>query len=103
MGWLSVAKRNKVNISNSGLDALATFSFDSNHLEKKTFLTQKMLSRGFLAANVFYPSIAHTDDLIQKYLDALDDIFYQLGKMEENELSKALAGRICHGGFKRIN
>ena len=34
-----------------------------------------MLKRGFLAGTSFYPSITHTKDIRDKYMDALDDVF----------------------------
>ena len=102
-GWVNVAKSNGVDVSVTGLDALATFSFDIMHLERKTFLTKEMLDKGFLAANVFYPSIAHTEELLIRYLDSLNDVFYQLSQKDDEELKMSINGPICHSGFKRIN
>ncbi|MDB4124768.1 aminotransferase class III-fold pyridoxal phosphate-dependent enzyme [Schleiferiaceae bacterium] len=102
-GWQNIANSNDLRVTISGLDALATFSFDGMHLERKTFLTQEMLSRGYLAANVFYPSISHHDEVINNYLEALHEVFYLMSKLDDDELIEHIKGPICHSGFKRIN
>ena len=62
-----------------------------------------MLKKGFLAANVIYPSIAHEDELVIRYLEALNDVFYEISNKSEEELISSIEGPLCHAGFKRIN
>ena len=56
-GWLSLAKNNNVDIKIFGLDALASFVFDSQDGTKyKTLISQEMLKLGFLGSTIFYAS-----------------------------------------------
>jgi hypothetical protein len=63
-----------------------------------------MLKRGFLASNVSYVSIAHTEDIINEYLLAAKEVFTLIENANnENNLSSLLEGPICHSGFSRLN
>ena len=102
--WEAIAQQNKVEISISGLDAIPSFSFEHNHLASKTYLTQEMLQFGFLASNVVFCSTAHDDATIDRYLDCLNSVFFQIGKMQDyDELVGALKYDICNDTFKRLN
>jgi hypothetical protein len=39
-----------------------------------------MIDKGFLAGNKLYVSIAHSDELIKKYLNNIDIIFKEIKK-----------------------
>ena len=88
-----------------GLEALTTFSFDSpNSLAYKTFLTQEMLKKGYLAGSSFYASISHSRVILDEYFEALSPIFKVLKECEmHRDIMTLLDGPICHGGFKRLN
>ena len=104
--WKRMAQSHGLTLQISGLPALISFSFKSNaHLAYKTYITQEMLKRGFIAATSVYVSIAHTQAVITDYFDALDDIFVTIAKCERQELNilDLLESPICHGGFKRLN
>ena len=59
-----------LDITVSGIPAMTTYSFNSENAAKyKTFITQEMLKKGFLASTNFYACTAHKDehlDLILK-------------------------------------
>ena len=40
--------------------------------EYKTLITQEMLKKGYLASNSIYLSVAHTDQILNSYLDNLN-------------------------------
>ena len=104
--WQKIAKKNNINILISGIPALSTFSIVSNDwLKYKTFLTQEMLKKGYLAGNAFFVSIAHEKKILIKYLENLDQIFYKISKFENKEknIDEFIDGEICHSGFKRLN
>jgi glutamate-1-semialdehyde aminotransferase len=105
-GWEQLANSHSLSISISGIPSLTTYTFNSpNNLLYKTFITQEMLKKGFLASTNFYASIAHEDDDFSNYFDALNQI-YELIYKHENEkidLEKFLEGPICHSGFSRLN
>ena len=88
-----------------GLEALTTFSFNSpNSLAYKTFLTQEMLKKGYLAGSSFYASISHSRVILDEYFEALSPIFKVLKECETHrDIMTLLDGPICHGGFKRLN
>ena len=102
--WEKIAKSSKVEILQSGLPALASFSFKKDPLMRKTFFSQEMLKQNFLASNSFYASLAHTDEILDNYFSAVENIFDLIGSLEDGgELSQRLEGSVCHGGFRRLN
>ena len=84
---------------------MAGFTFNSaNHLAYKTYITQEMLKKGFLAGTSMYACIAHTPEIIDAYFDALDPIFKEIREFEDGkDVMKALEGPVCQSGFKRLN
>ena len=103
--WQQIANKHKVSISQWGLPALAGFSFNSNqNLEYKTYITQEMLKKGYLAGNSIYVSIAHSTEILSGYFYELEKLFVDIREFEngKNVYSK-LNGPVCHGGFKRLN
>ena len=103
--WIKLAKSHDLKINTWGLSSLSGFSFESNDvLAYKTFITQEMLKKGYLAANSVYVCIDHTPDIIEGYFNALTPIFKQIKKCEEGgNIYSLLDGEICHSGFKRLN
>jgi glutamate-1-semialdehyde 2,1-aminomutase len=72
-------------------------------LPAKTFFTQEMLKRGFLASNVIYLSMAHTEEVIDNYALAVKDIINQFQKqISDGCISQLLDGPVCHSGFQRL-
>ena len=69
----------------------------------RTLFTQLMLNEGFLAGSGFYPTLAHTDELVEKYSIAVDKVFGKLKIMlDNNTLEKSMEGSEAHTGFKRL-
>lgn len=104
--WNILAQNHGLNISISGIPALSTYSFNyENNLIYKTFITQEMLKKGFLASTNFYACIKHTDQIIDNYFNELDQVYKNIAKAEKGELdtSKMLSSEVCHSGFKRLN
>lgn len=104
--WLELAKANEISISVSGIPSLSTFAFNSpNHLKYKTFLTQEMLKKGFLASTLFYASVAHSLEYIDLYAEQLLPIFHIITQCEKGELNidELLEAPVCHAGFQRLN
>lgn len=105
-GWNKLATEENVSISVNGIPALSTYSFNSkNALEYKTFVTQEMLKKGFLASTLFYASVAHKEEHIESYLNALQEVFRTIHECEEgiSDIHSLLEGPVCHSGFKRLN
>lgn len=104
--WKSLANAHNLSISVSGIPALSTYAFNSTSaLEYKTFITQEMLKKRFLASTNFYACTAHTDSLIENYFDVLDGVYKTISDCEKGSKSilDLLEGPVCHSGFKRLN
>lgn len=104
--WRKLADTYGVDISINGIPALSTFAFQSpNHLKYKTFLTQEMLKKGFLASTLFYACTEHSEQYIEQYTNHLAEVFQTIAKCENNQLDidSLLEGAVCHSGFKRLN
>lgn len=105
-GWLKLAEENNLQIAISGIPALSTYVFKSKHaIAYKTFITQEMLKKGFLASTNFYASITHTDEYFDNYFNALNKIYHVIDKCEQGiiNINSLLEGPVCHVGFQRLN
>ncbi len=103
--WQQLADKHGLKIDHWGLPALTGFTFNSAHaLAYKTYLTQEMLSKGYLASNSVYVSVEHTPEVIDGYFSHLDPVFSTIKECEEGrDVMSLLKGPVCHGGFKRLN
>jgi glutamate-1-semialdehyde 2,1-aminomutase len=75
-----------------------------NNQKYKTLITQEMLKNGFLASNTVYSSVAHSQEIINRYFYELDKVF-KLIQMCENgyNIDKILKFPVSIQGFQRIN
>jgi glutamate-1-semialdehyde 2,1-aminomutase len=103
--WQKLADDHQLSISQWGIPALTGFSFNSdNNLAYKTYITQEMLKKGYLAANSIYVSVAHTNQILDSYFYELNKLFTDIRDFEDGkDVMTLLKGPVCHGGFKRIN
>lgn len=104
--WQELADIHNIPIQVNGLPALIGFSISSDkNLAYKTFITQEMLKKGFLAAMSIYVSVVHTPEILNPYFDELNNLFKVIKNCENGEQSieSLLEGPVCHGGFKRLN
>ncbi len=83
---------------------LARFVFE--HAEAnalRTLFTQRMLARGYLATAAFTPTLAHTEDVVAAYGEAVREVFKELAEgIEKNDINERLAGPPAHEGFRRL-
>ena len=103
--WQSLADKHGLSITQWGIPALCGFTFNSkNNLAYKTYITQEMLAKGYLAGNSIYSCICHTPEIMDAYFFELDKLFATIRQFEEGRgVMKELHGPVCHGGFKRLN
>jgi len=69
-----ISKKYGLKIKISGLDSLIRFEFiniRNKNIFYKEFINQ-MLKKGFLASNVLYLSVSHSNKLIKLYLKSFD-------------------------------
>jgi glutamate-1-semialdehyde aminotransferase len=105
-GWKKIADMHGVKIHVSGIYPLSHFEFSyKNSLAMKTYFTQEMLKLGFLAATGFYVSLAHTEEIIDEYLNAYETVFVKIEDIISNNknIEDYLEDEICHAGFERLN
>jgi len=103
--WRELADKYKLDILTWGLPALSGFTFSSKNAQSyKTYVTQEMLKKGFLASNSIYVCTEHSQELIDMYFAELDPIFSVIRECEEGrDISDYLEGPVSHSGFKRLN
>lgn len=89
----------------AGLDAIPEFVIESEHwTEIKTFITQEMLSRGFLASSAIYFSTEHDEESISDYKEAFSEVIRETRElMEGGNLRSKLRGSTPKIGFRRFN
>ena len=91
-------------VVDDGYPCLAHFRFDDEEgNELRTYYTQLMLERGFLAGLQFYPSLAHSEDVLAKFDLAADAVFAEIADaLGKGEVKKRLKGPPGHTGFARL-
>ena len=82
------------------------FDFEENKLEQKTLYTMLMKKEGFLGNTAIYPTLAHTDEILSLYREAIDRVFAEIAKTDKEggkeALLEAIGGQVCQTGFKRL-
>jgi glutamate-1-semialdehyde 2,1-aminomutase len=101
--WKILSNLYNLNIKIHGLEALPQFFFPlEKNLMYKTLITQEMLKKKILASNVIYCSIAHKKNILSRYFDILNDIFYKISKVEKGEknIKEYLNTDVCLSGIR---
>ena len=63
-----------------------------------------MLNEGYLASNMVYLSAAHNEELIDKYIEAINPTLKLIKEAENGlKIEHLIEGEICHSGFERLN
>lgn len=105
-GWTKAAEKTGMQIHTSGILPLIHFEFAyDNVLAHKTYFTQQMLKKGYLAATALYVSLAHTEEIVEGYLDACRCVFQEIAQIHAagKPIEECLDGPVCHAGFERLN
>lgn len=102
--WETSGKKYGLPIEVNGFPCLAHFGFQSDESEKlRTIYTQLMLKKGFLAGCSIYPTMAHTDDIMSHYFDAIDKVFQIMAEsLHAESIDSLLEGKVAHSGFTRL-
>ena len=98
--WSELSKKHNVPIKVMGSNAIPSFEFCSQHIEKKTYLTQEMIKNKILATNMIYITIFHSEENIKKYVKILDKVFFNISK---EKIKNILKSKICFKPINRIN
>jgi glutamate-1-semialdehyde 2,1-aminomutase len=102
--WSRISREAGLTLHPSGLPSLSTYAIEEFELlPMKTYVTQQMLKRGFIAGNAFYASIAHTDSILQRYEENLLVVFQEMANFSNSlELESHLDSGLAQSGFKRL-
>lgn len=105
-GWAKEAATVGLELHIGGIYPMSHFEVKGNQaLACKTYFTQEMLKKGYLASTAFYASLAHTEDVVDHYLIACGEVFKAISDMIKSgkDVADALDGPVCHAGFQRLN
>lgn len=106
-GWIRVGQRLGVPVKTSGHAALLHLSFDHEQAGAlNTLLTARMLDRGFLTGSGFYPSYAHKEHHVARYLAAIEPVFVELAEAirlgDVLQRLQSIGVPVRHTGFARL-
>jgi glutamate-1-semialdehyde 2,1-aminomutase len=103
-GLEAIAAKHGVKLKLAGHPPLTTMAFDDpESLALQTLLTVRMLARSILASGAFYTSLAHTEEHVDRYLGAADEIFAELSEAaRRGDAAARIGGPIRHSGFARL-
>lgn len=103
--WREAAGRAGLPVKVDGFPCLGHFAFDHPRGDVlRTLFTQQMLGRGFLAGTGFYPTLAHTEEILKRYAAAVEDVFGEIAAILRagDEPARHLRGPVAHSGFRRL-
>ncbi len=88
-----------------GIPSLTGYSFKSeSNLKYKTLVAQEMLKKGYLASTLCYICTEHKKNIIDNYLENLDNVYKLIANCEDGQdIDSLLEGPVCNSGFKRLN
>lgn len=102
--WEDLAKKHGLSIHIGGFKPLIHFTFNSNHAVNISYFSQEMLKRGFLAGSGFYTMYAHTENDVEKYKQAVDEVFGKLSALIKTQTVEShLECEPAASGFARVN
>ncbi len=104
-GWLRLDEKHDLGMELHGEPAIGHFTIECGDdvVSVNTLLTQCMLDRGFLANTGCYLTLAHTEEIVDKYLVALDETLEILKEaVEKDDVMSRLRGPVAQVGFKRL-
>jgi glutamate-1-semialdehyde 2,1-aminomutase len=103
--WEESGRRHGLPVHTGGYPCLAHFRFDHEKADVlRTLYTQQMLGRGFLAGTGLYPTLAHTDAIVEQYGEAVDGVFKEIAGLlaAGGDAARHLRGPVAHSGFRRL-
>ncbi len=103
-GLQEIARQNDLPLKTHGHPALTTIQFDHPQAAALgTLLTVRMLARGILAGGGFYASLAHTDQHVDTYLAAAEEVLPELAEaISQGDIENRIGGPVRHSGFARL-
>jgi glutamate-1-semialdehyde 2,1-aminomutase len=103
-GWRTLGSKHGLPVSVSGRPASCSLSFlHPQSAALLTLLTTRMLDHGFLAGASCSLTLGHDLHVVERYLDALDEVFAELAAaIRADDVIARLAGPVKHSTFTRL-
>jgi glutamate-1-semialdehyde 2,1-aminomutase len=104
-GWLTLARKHGLKITVTDFKPLITMKFNYGSLNQSlaTLFIQEMLPRGYLASPSVYVSYAHTYQIVDTYLEAVDECFLLLANaLERKNIDEVLKTKVRSDSFNRL-
>ncbi len=103
-GWREAGQRAGLKVEAGGIPPLGHFTIQGEEsLAAHTLFVKLMLERGILSARGFYPTLAHNDEYVDGYIEAMDDVFSIIAKaMAKGTIAEEVQGPLAHTGFQRL-
>jgi glutamate-1-semialdehyde aminotransferase len=105
-GWLKLAEKHGLSLHVTDFKPLITMKLDYGVQNSAlvTLFTQEMLKREYLASASVYVSYSHDEDVVDEYLDNVDEVFAIMAEaIERGNVMKKLETRVMQEGFQRLN
>jgi glutamate-1-semialdehyde 2,1-aminomutase len=104
-GWKRIADAHGLDLRITDFKPLISFKLNYGNENEliMTFFTQEMLKRGYLAASSIYVSMAHSADIVDQYLQAVDEVFGFIKKaIDAGNLKDLLESSPRSDAFSRL-
>ena len=104
-GWLRLAEKHDLKLHITDFKPLITMKLEFGDFNNSilTLFTQEMLKRGYLAASSVYVSSAHTDIIVDEYLDHVDEVFGIISEaIKSNTVVERLKTKVRSDSFSRL-
>ena len=103
-GLKKLGKKYNLNLKIEGIESIINFNFLSKYnIYYKTYITQEMLKKGYLASNITYVTIHHNKATVDRYLEQMEPIFKEIENFERDKnVKKYLNGPVCATSFGRL-
>ena len=102
--WKEIGHSVGLKVLPVGVPSLSTFSIEGfDALCTKTFITQEMLRKGFIAGAALYASIAHEAPVLDQYRSELEKVFARIATLNSSEgILDLLEAGPSQAGFQRL-
>ena len=104
-GCLAAARRHDLPLTFSSFPSLSIMRFNHpEHPALMTLFTARMLCHGILAGGSFYPTLAHRDHHIDRFLAVVDEIYAELATaIRVGDAKNRIGGPVKHMNCMRLD
>jgi len=102
--WKELGEKHGLPVVVANHPCLAGFHFEHElRQELRTLYVQLMLGRGFLGGGAICPTLAHTDEIVDLYAAAMDEVFGEIaGALAAGKVQEMLKGPVAYSTFRRL-